>query len=342
MSSWLNCTKTHLNSFAGPLRIGKSKFAVIPSRDNRILIFDIITATWSNIRFEPDLIKFSYADASFDESKNIIYLVGRKYHYQNYETYQTYNILAINLMTHTMQQLLEHKTDASYQTITHSTDHIHIIDDSNHYIFNLTTKHLHTQDTRFFRYIPGLSVVNMRSRKSLLLFNNKLSSFYEFCLSNLNWVKWKMDEQPDHLTETSVITSQNEEFIIFLGGLYKDDKFGSELDDKSNKIHIFNMKTQQITESRIKCPLPFLLIPTQRVLFQAVMMYDVTREKLLVYGYTRKSFEAKQFEHIPKLPDYLINQLKQYITIEDVHLFALQSGGATQNHWKINLDLILQ
>ena len=124
---------------------------------------------------------------------------------------------------------------------------------------------------------------------------------------------------------SSVVCTKNEQHIVFLGGYV----IGSGWTDI---ISIYDFKINKFRQCSVKCP--------KKTRFEAVMVNNSENDELLTFGFVNKCFRSSQFNDIQALPYYLITLIGNWVCSEFIHIVNTDHNGG--NHWKINVEAIMQ
>ena len=206
---------------------------------------------------------------------------------------------------------------------------IHILGGSNnskHLMFNKESaefREIYQFNLVGFRGFNSHKLLHLKRRKCILCIGaNDKSQIHEFSLSNNKWRKWEMTV-PAHLPLSAVVTTKNEQFIIFLGG------YNYKVNECTDIISIYDHQTNKFRESIIKCP--------KKEQFEAITVNNPKNDSLVTCGFINECFRSSTFKHIQPMPHYLVQLISNKVSFEYIHIVQANNG----NHWMLNVDDIL-
>ena len=88
------------------------------------------------------------------------------------------------------------------------------------------------------------------------------------------------------------------------------------------------METEILKETRVK-------IVAVGSVFKAIIMKCEERDKQLCYAFVNALYQKKKYQNLQLLPNYLIKLIRNFVSIETLHLLS------NQGHYKICIDTIL-
>ena len=199
-----------------------------------------------------------------------------------------------------------------------------------HLVWNKQKKIFEQYNFEEIKSICRHKLIYLKSKNIVLCFgglkdthNIEMSSNHtnQICLFDTQSFKWTKLVQtlPNVTTGFGCIQSRNDEYIIIFGG--------HSLNETTDKISVLKTNNMKFIECTIRCPI--------KGYFDAINMNDSHNEELMTFGYIRKLLI--QFNDLLYLPVYLIKIIRNYISIEIIHLLESNVG----YHWKINIDQIV-
>ena len=212
-------------------------------------------------------------------------------------------------------------------------DKVHILseggyrEDPDHCIFDIKTSEIIHEETNINRLYQ---LIALKSERSLLALNG--DEMYEYKINKKTWTESQIVSGLKDRSFVSCATTKDSKYIIFFGNALAT----------SNNIMIWIRDQQRLVQSKVQCPM------TAR--FNATLIYDDRRDELLTFGFINACFRFPEFENFRKLPYYLIQLIKKWISIEYVHLIfhqhkfmghGVKFNCPENNHWKINVDHLL-
>ena len=311
-------------SISEPVFINKHEFVVCSSKESgtrdRIGIdkYNTKQNRWERIMNYPQHFH-CYADTAAYDSQNHSLYVSRafgsfrlfKIDMNTLELQELTNIVStdhaklirVNNELHTMGGLGMHKTWKIEENSLRRGE-IYKIDEKHFGNLNLSN--------------PG--VIYLKSRKCILLFHEK--SIFKFSITNKKWEKLQT-QIPKTMTQSAIVKTRDERFVIIAGSRsqYKD-------------IFVYDVKNGKFANSNIKTP-------TQSI-FHAVMLNDSERDNKLCFGFIRDCYKNNAgFLHLQELPFYLMQFVSKWYQNQEIYLLDRDRSN-DENHWKINVDYILQ
>eukprot|EP01084_Bolivina_argentea_P300847 518858_1 len=329
-SDWKQLKPFPFKYFDKPLLLNDNEFIIVPQsytgfRSDGIYKYNIDVNQWIKIlRYPPDFTS-SYHSICLDKENQLIYVCNVE------DKILTFDL---NAKKQTQQEL--HLNVGSHPKCIYINNMVHSIGGSGnnkHYIYNPKTKEIKQKyEFHDFKNISLHYLVHLKNKKTLLLFGGKRRSdvfripsdfVYELCLSNNKWTKWH-NKCPQKLSGFAAIPTYDDKKIIIFGGQNGKDY---NLDD----IFIYNIETNKIKKSSIKCPV--------KGLCHVVKTYGRTDGELLTFAFVNSCWKTKQFENLIRnpLPTHLIKLIANWLYDEFVHLIGFGSG----QHWRISLNDIL-
>ena len=124
--------------------------------------------------------------------------------------------------------------------------------------------------------------------------------------------------------------NKTEEFLFILGG--EQVLFDGSLQEL-NIITIYDIQQDRFMECTLECPFKGDM--------HAICMGDDKRDELLVFGFVNDLYQAKEFKNLRKLPVCLINLILKRVNNEYLHILQLSYHDDDNQHYKINIDDIL-
>lgn len=123
-----------------------------------------------------------------------------------------------------------------------------------------------------------------------------------------------------------VFTSEGRYALLF-GGRHRGIR--------TDVISIYDFKTQQRSESSLKCP--------KKGRYSAVVIGDTKKDEIAVFGFINKTFKEPMFRDVQILPIYLIEMTAKWYRNEQVYLMtSVGAAPGVNDHWRINIDDVLQ
>ena len=94
---------------------------------------------------------------------------------------------------------------------------------------------------------------------------------------------------------------------------------------------VFDLKTEAVWESDIRCP-----VPSE---YRAVTMRSKMQDELAVFGFVRQSFKLPQMRSVQAVPIHIIQMMSKWYCDERVYLISWNLGA--KEHWVVNMDDII-
>eukprot|EP01083_Nonionella_stella_P305017 1062519_1 len=162
--------------------------------------------------------------------------------------------------------------------------------------------------------------IYLKSKKMLLLFEDKFDRLYTYDIVKHKWNKLPVSSRlPVYTRHFGTTTVLNDQYVLLFGGLGCGVNFNTDIDT----IWIFDVSTQTYRKSKIKCPI--------KSVFEACTVTDNKRNELVVFGFVRDITKHR----LP--PIYLIKLVQSWYWAGVIFLMDSKSG----KHWKINtFDLL--
>ena len=82
-------------------------------------------------------------------------------------------------------------------------------------------------------------------------------------------------------------------------------------------ISIIDTKTKVFTETTVK-------VAAVGSVFKVITMKCEEKDKQLCYGYVNTFYRKRQYQIMQSLPQYLIKLIRNFVSIETLHLFSNQ------------------
>ena len=271
-----------------------------------------------------------YHDTHLDEDNQILYTFHQ----------EGGNLVEINLRTN-QYKTLSIKHFGYTPSIVNTRQYIHVIGGlfgrTNHYIVNKRNKKIY--EMRKFPKHESTShrMIHLKKRDVLLMVGvNHKSEIWQFSFKRQNgdrskWIKWELPNSPQHLKHAAVVSTKDERYLIFLGGVRLNKYL-------ANYISIYDFEKNEFRRSAIECPI--------KSAFEAKIIDKSSDNELLVDGFGRK-FAGNDGKMLPRC---LVMMIANYVSREVIHIFETnifrlghwnKEINNPLRHFKIDVDAIL-
>ena len=334
---WIECLSFPFSWFTPPVFINEYEFIICPQNTkNResdgIYKYNIRDNLWSKIIDYPSNMIVRARTAAFDAKHNSLFVS-----YTGDHTFFELELdsLKINVLKHT--NFFGHNTRIIQ--IDNKLHHIgsrwgnkimfhHVWDTMDNNLRYFSDKKEHKLHSSATNGLGRHGLIYLNSKKSIFLFGGRIAfgtncsdDIYQFSCFDEKWNKLNI-KMPMKLQSFGIVKSRSERFIIILGGISNKQK--------SSNIYIYDVRDGIFSKSKIEIP--------ECGKCHAVITNNKEDDEKICFGFIRNCYKMNDFNCLQELPFYLIKFISKWICLQEIYLLHHNSG----NHWKINIDHILQ
>ena len=226
-----------------------------------------------------------------------------------------------------------------YAQMVYFRNNLHFISILHHSIFNETKQELVTLNKHGIDFIncnghaidsSSLVLIALETKGMMILFGGKMNKPYLYKCPTNKWIQSNMIIQHNkhNIYSFGHVVTMNEKYIIIFGGRSGGKREGTyePIDD----IYCVDVDKMRVMKSKI-------CLPRATCRCKGIIMKDVVRDKLIVFGYVRDCWKDDEYVHLRMLPDYLIKMISGYYGGQYLHVVMDRTL-----HYKINIDRVLQ
>ena len=207
--------------------------------------------------------------------------------------------------------------------IIHANKNIHIIETG------LLYKHFIVDEYNHVTYKHNIGDIQEPNRISPRDWGNTLSLLHldqsilsksqysnficKYSLIHDKWTKWDI-YVPFLLNNAKMVHTKNCQYLLLI--------------PQTGNIWMIDMKTEVLTETRIKVPLVGSV-------FKVIVMKCKEMDQQLCYAFVNVLYRKEEYQNLQSLPNYLLKLINTFVSIETLHLLS------NRGHWKICIDAIL-
>ena len=248
-------------------------------------------------------------------------------------------LFSVNISSKTIQCLWRKAITGLYQNMFLIGDYLHILATNgagsrvHHHIINKRNGDSIGNPTDVNFGTDVLSIYRAKyseSRNSIIAFGRvghiaKLT-ISEYSLSRNQWVKWKWVEALSFILDDypKFVVTSDERYILML----RIERY------KTDPMAICDVKLRKIIRTTFHFPVSCI--------WQAFMSRNKDVDDLLTFGFVRKSFHSPEFENVKSMPHHLIELIGKWMHNEYLNVMEDSFENHEANHFKINVDNILE